>query len=83
MIVVNEYLAVRVLRARWPSQLPDDELWLGTQSRGTGTSPSRSTRATAVPEIGVFVVGDALGPDATTVPLSSLSIGCPTTGNSS
>ena len=33
-------------------------------------------------EIGVFVVGDALGPDATTVPLSSLSIGCPTTGNS-
>lgn len=25
MIVVDEYVAVRVLRARWPSDLPDDE----------------------------------------------------------
>lgn len=25
MIVVDEYLAVRVLRARWPQELPDDE----------------------------------------------------------
>jgi hypothetical protein len=31
--------------------------------------------------IGVFV-SDSGGPDATTVPLSSLSLGCPTTGNS-
>jgi len=31
--------------------------------------------------IGVFV-SDSGGPDATTVPLSSLSLGCPTTGDS-
>jgi hypothetical protein len=31
--------------------------------------------------IGVFVI-DSGGPDATTVPLSSLSLGCPTTENS-
>ena len=30
MIVVDEYLAVRVLRARWPANLPDDELVLPT-----------------------------------------------------
>lgn len=28
MIVVDEYLAVRVLRGRWPERLPDDELVL-------------------------------------------------------
>lgn len=28
MIVIDEYLAVRVLRARWPTGLPDDELAL-------------------------------------------------------
>ena len=28
MIVVDEYLAVRVIRARWPEVLPDDELVL-------------------------------------------------------
>jgi hypothetical protein len=32
MIVVDEYLAVRVVRGRWPSGLPDDELAL-TASR--------------------------------------------------
>jgi hypothetical protein len=32
MIVVDEYLAVRVLRGRWPDELPDDELAL-TASR--------------------------------------------------
>jgi hypothetical protein len=30
--------------------------------------------------VGVFIVGDAHGPNATTVPLSSLSFHCPTTG---
>ena len=30
MIVVDEYLAVRVVRCRWPSGLPDDELALTT-----------------------------------------------------
>ncbi len=30
MIVVDEYLAVRVMRGRWPTQLPDDELALTT-----------------------------------------------------
>jgi hypothetical protein len=28
VIVVDEYLAVRVIRARWPQELPDDELLL-------------------------------------------------------
>lgn len=28
MIVVDEYLAVHVLRGRWPERLPDDELAL-------------------------------------------------------
>ncbi len=28
MIVIDEYLAVRALRARWPAGLPDDELVL-------------------------------------------------------
>jgi hypothetical protein len=28
VIVVNEYLAVRVIRARWPEVLPDEELVL-------------------------------------------------------
>jgi hypothetical protein len=28
VIVIDEYLAVRVLRADWPAGLPDDELAL-------------------------------------------------------
>lgn len=28
MIVIDEYLAVRVLRAHWPDELPDDDLAL-------------------------------------------------------
>jgi hypothetical protein len=44
VIVIDEYLAVRVIRARWPDELPDDELALPA-SRHWGGREGKETHA--------------------------------------